>query len=415
MKATILNAPGDIRVEEVPDPTIQRTTDALVRVTAACVCGSDLWPYRGINPVHEPRRIGHEFVGIVEEIGSEVRGVRPGDFVIAPFLYSDNTCPHCQVGMQSACANGGGYGGRDREGLMVDGGQGEYVRVPLADGTLVSTRDVPDESLVPSLLTLSDVMATGWHAAVAAGVREGDTVVVVGDGAVGLSGVLAAARMGAERVVAMSRHESRQRIAKEFGATDIVATRGDEGEAEVLALTDGVGADAVLECVGTGEAMTTAIAVTRPGGTVGYVGVPHGVELPVRTMFSRNVGVAGVSRRCGSTSRGCATTSSPGRSGPGRCSTSRCRSVRRPRRTRPWTSGAPSSRSSAPEGAPAWRRSSSTTGTAGPSSCSTASRSRTSTSPTRAACSSSTSTTSASSSTPCLRGRWRSPTWAARA
>lgn len=293
MKATILNRPGDIRVEEVPDPTIQRATDALVRVTAACVCGSDLWPYRGINPVHEPRRIGHEFVGIVEEVGSEVRGVRPGDFVIAPFLYSDNTCAHCQVGMQSACANGGGYGGRDREGLMVDGGQGEYVRVPLADGTLVSTRDVPDESLVPSLLTLSDVMATGWHAAVAAGVREGDTVVVVGDGAVGLSGVLAAARMGAERVVAMSRHESRQRIAKEFGATDIVATRGEEGETEVLALTEGVGADAVLECVGTGEAMTTAIAVTRPGGTVGYVGVPHGVVLPVRTMFSRNVGVAG--------------------------------------------------------------------------------------------------------------------------
>ena len=204
MKATILNRPGDIRVEEVPDPTIQRATDALVRVTAACVCGSDLWPYRGINPVHEPRRIGHEFVGIVEEVGSEVRGVRPGDFVIAPFLYSDNTCAHCQVGMQSACANGGGYGGRDREGLMVDGGQGEYVRVPLADGTLVSTRDVPDESLVPSLLTLSDVMATGWHAAVAAGVREGDTVVVVGDGAVGLSGVLAAARRGAERVVAPS-------------------------------------------------------------------------------------------------------------------------------------------------------------------------------------------------------------------
>ena len=293
MKATILHGTRDIRVEEVDDPTVQRPTDALVRVTAACVCGSDLWPYRGINEVKKPRRIGHEFVGIVEEVGAEVRSLRPGDFVIAPFLYSDNTCSHCQVGMQSACQNGGGYGGRDRDGLMVDGGQGEYVRVPLADGTLVSTREVPDDSLVPSLLTLSDVMGTGWHAAVAAGVREGDTVVVVGDGAVGLCGVLAATRMGAERVVAMSRHESRQRLAKQFGATDVVAERGEEGEAAVLDLTGGIGADAVLECVGTGEAMTTAIAVARPGATVGYVGVPHGVELPIGTMFGRNIAVGG--------------------------------------------------------------------------------------------------------------------------
>ena len=293
MKATILHGTRDVRVEEVDDPKIQRPTDALVRVTAACVCGSDLWPYRGINEVKEPRRIGHEFVGIVEEVGSEVRSLRPGDFVIAPFLFSDNTCPHCQVGMQSACQHGGGYGGPDEDGLMVDGGQGEYVRVPLADGTLVSTRDVPDESLVPSLLSLSDVMGTGWHAAVAAGVSEGDTVVVVGDGAVGLCGVIAAARMGAKRVVAMSRHESRQKLATRFGATDIVAARGEEGEAAVMDLTDGVGADAVLECVGTGEAMTTAIAVARPGASVGYVGVPHGVELPIGTMFRRNVGVAG--------------------------------------------------------------------------------------------------------------------------
>lgn len=293
MKATILHGTRDIRVEEVDDPTLQRPTDALVRVTAACVCGSDLWPYRGINEVTKARRIGHEFVGIVEEVGAGVRSLRPGDFVIAPFLFSDNTCPHCLVGMQSACQNGGGYGGRDRDGLMVDGGQGEYVRVPLADGTLVATREVPDDSLVPSLLTLSDVMGTGWHAAVAAGVQEGDTVVVVGDGAVGLCGVLAAARMGAERVVVMSRHESRQRLAKQFGATDIVAERGDDGEAAVLELTEGVGADAVLECVGTGEAMTTAIAVARPGATVGYVGVPHGVELPIGTMFGRNIGVGG--------------------------------------------------------------------------------------------------------------------------
>lgn len=293
MKATILHGTRDVRVEEVDDPTIQRPTDALVRVTAACVCGSDLWPYRGINEVKEPRRIGHEFVGIVEEVGSEVRSLRPGDFVIAPFLFSDNTCPHCQVGMQSACQHGGGYGGPDADGVMVDGGQGEYVRVPLADGTLVATREVPDDSLVPSLLTLSDVMGTGWHAAVAAGVREGDTVVVVGDGAVGLCGVIAASRMGAERVVAMSRHESRQKLATHFGATDIVAARGEEGEAAVMDLTEGVGADAVLECVGTGEAMTTAIAVARPGATVGYVGVPHGVELPIGTMFRRNIGVGG--------------------------------------------------------------------------------------------------------------------------
>ena len=208
-------------------------------------------------------------------------------------MYSDNTCPHCQVGIQSACSAGGFWGGPDREGLMVDGGQGEYVRVPLADGTLVATRETPDAAMVPSLLALSDVMGTGWHAAMAAGVHEGDTVVVVGDGAVGLSGVLAASRMGAERVVAMSRHEARQQIARSFGATDVIAERGEAGEAAVLELTGGVGADAVLECVGTGQSMSTALAIARPGATVGYVGVPHGVELPVRTMFSRNVGVAG--------------------------------------------------------------------------------------------------------------------------
>ena len=293
MKATILNAPRDIRVEDVPDPTLVKPTDALVRVTAACVCGSDLWPYRGINDVTEPTRIGHEFVGIVEEVGAEVRSVRPGDFVIAPFKYSDGSCPHCRVGIQTSCVRGGFWGGPDRDGVMVDGGQGEYVRVPLADGTLVATREVPDDELVPSLLALSDVMGTGWHAAVAARVQEGDTVVVVGDGAVGLSGVLSAARMGAERVIAMSRHASRQAIAREFGATDVVEVRGDEAVAAVHELTDGVGADAVLECVGTDESMQTAIAVARPGATVGYVGVPHGIEYPVRDLFSRNVGIAG--------------------------------------------------------------------------------------------------------------------------
>jgi threonine dehydrogenase-like Zn-dependent dehydrogenase len=293
MKATVLHAPGDIRLDDVPDPSLQAPTDALVRVTAACVCGSDLWPYRGINEVQGPTRIGHEFVGIVEEVGSQVRSVRPGDFVVAPFMYSDNTCPHCRVGIQSRCATGGFWGGADRDGRFVDAGQGEYVRVPLADGTLVATREVPDDALVPSLLSLSDVMGTGWHAAVAAGVREGDTVVVVGDGAVGLCGVLAAARMGAERVVALSRHAPRQAVARRFGATDVVEVRGDQAVEAVHELTDGVGADAVLECVGTNEAMQTAIASARPGATVGYVGVPHGVEYPVRDLFARNVGIAG--------------------------------------------------------------------------------------------------------------------------
>lgn len=293
MRTTILHAPHDVRIEEVADPTIRRPTDALVRVTASCVCGSDLWSYRGINDVSEPRAIGHEFVGVVEEVGADVRSLRPGDFVIAPFKWSDNSCPNCRAGVQTACLNGGSYGSTDREGLPVDAGQSEYVRVPLADGTLVSTREVPDDDLVPSLLALSDVMSTGWHAALAAGVREGDTVVVVGDGAVGLCGVLAASRMGAERVVVMSRHEPRQRLAREFGATDVVEVRGDEADAAVRDLTDGVGADAVLECVGTKQSMDTAVAVARAGATVGYVGVPHGVEVPVGTMFGRNIGLAG--------------------------------------------------------------------------------------------------------------------------
>ena len=236
MKATTIYAPRDVRLEDQPDPTIQKPTDVILKVVAACICGSDLWSYRGDNPIEKPMRIGHEFVGIVQEVGSDVRSLHRGDFVIAPFMYSDNTCPHCRVGIQSACATGGFWGGPDRDGLLVDGGQGEYVRVPLADGTLVATRETPDEAMIPSLLALSDVMGTGWHAAMAAGVQEGDTVVVVGDGAVGLSGVLAAAQMGAERVVAMSRHESRQRLARTFGATDIIEERGEAGEAAVLEL-----------------------------------------------------------------------------------------------------------------------------------------------------------------------------------
>ena len=294
MRATIIHATRDVRLETVPDPTILRPTDAVVRVTASCVCGSDLWPYRGVNEVTEARPIGHEFVGIVEEVGADVRTVRPGQFVIAPFRYSCGECAHCRYGVHTSCVRGGqGWGGLDGDGEPTPACQGEAVRVPYADGTLVATPEVPDDALLPSMLALSDVMATGWHCAASAGVREGETVVVVGDGAVGLSAVLAASRMGAGRVVAMSRHEPRQAVARDFGATDIVAERGEEGAERIKELTDGVGADRVLECVGTGDSMDQAFASARPGGTVGFVGVPHGVEVPIGTMFRHNVGLAG--------------------------------------------------------------------------------------------------------------------------
>lgn len=283
MRATTIHGPGDIRLSEVPDPTISAPTDAIVRVVAGCICGSDLWPYRGENPVDAGSTIGHECVGVVAEVGSEVRNVREGDFVVVPFVHCDNTCAHCRNGAHSAC----------REQGWTESGQAELTHVTHADGSLVKTDGTPEESLLPSLLTLADVMATGWHAAVAAGVREGGTAVVVGDGAVGLCGVIAARQLGAERIVAMSRHADRQALAREFGATHVVAERGEPGEAAVLDLTDGVGADAVLECVGTGAAMDTAFAVARPGSTVGFVGVPHGVEPPVRRMFRKNVGLAG--------------------------------------------------------------------------------------------------------------------------
>lgn len=283
MRATTIHAPGDIRFEEVPDPTIEEPTDAIVKVVAGCVCGSDLWPYRGHNDIDAGSTIGHECVGVVEEVGSDVKDFAPGDFVIVPFCHSDNTCAHCRAGVQSACVHAG----------FTQSGQGEYARVTQADGSLVKTDGMPDEALIPSLLTLSDVLPTGWHAAVAAGVKPGGTAVVIGDGAVGLCGVLAAAQLGAERVVAMSRHEPRQALARAFGATDIVAERGKEGGARIAELTQGIGADAVLECVGTDESMKTAFAVARPGATVGFVGVPHGVELPVRRMFQKNVGLAG--------------------------------------------------------------------------------------------------------------------------
>ena len=293
VRATLIHAPGDVRSEQVPDPTLVQDTDALVRVVASCVCGSDLWPYRGENPVDGPSRIGHEFVGIVEQLGAEVRTLNHGDFVVAPFVYSDGVCAHCQRGVHTSCLRGGFYGGDDRDGHFVDGGQGEVVRVPFADGTLVATPDQPDEALVPALLALSDVMGTGHHAAVTAGVGPGATVAVVGDGAVGLCGVLAAGRLGAERIIAMSRHEPRQALARRFGADEVVAARGEEGVTAVHELADGVGADAVLECVGTGSAMQQAIGCARPGGRVGYVGVPHGVELPIGDMFATNVGIVG--------------------------------------------------------------------------------------------------------------------------
>ena len=283
MRATTIHAPGDIRLSDVPDPVLSAPTDAIVRVVAGSVCGSDLWPYRGVRDITPGATIGHECVGVVEEVGGEVRDFRPGDFVIVPFVHCDNTCAHCRAGVQSGCVNAG----------YTRSGQGEYAVATQADGSLVRTEGLPDAELVPSLLALTDVMATGWHAAVAAGVRAGGTAVVVGDGAVGLCGVIAAVQLGAEKVVAMSRHEPRQQLARAFGATHVVAERGEGAIDAVMEITAGVGADAVLECVGTGQAMATALDVARPGSTVGFVGAGHGVELPVRRLFEKNVGLAG--------------------------------------------------------------------------------------------------------------------------
>lgn len=289
MKAAIFQGPGQIEVGCRPDPELHASTDAIVRVVRACVCGSDLWYYRGVEqrPVGKP--IGHEFIGVVEAVGSDVRSLLRGDLVIAPFLYSDGTCPHCQAGMPAHCAHGGGWGGD-----QMDGGQGEMVRVPWADGTLVKVpgQDFSDDMLA-SLLTLSDVMGTGHHAAVSARVKPDDVVAVVGDGAVGLCAMIAAKRLGARRIIALSRTPARQALAREFGATDIVPERGPAAVDAVMQLTDGVGVDAALECVGTNEAMQMAIGMARPGSTVGTVGVPTDVELPFRSMFFKNVGVQG--------------------------------------------------------------------------------------------------------------------------
>jgi threonine dehydrogenase-like Zn-dependent dehydrogenase len=296
MRATMIHGTRDIRVEDRPEPEVLLPGDAVVRVTAACVCGSDLWPYRGVREVTEPKPIGHEFVGVVEAVGDEVTAVKPGDFVIAPWAVSCGTCPPCRNGVQVACEHRAAWGGSDEQGLPVDGGQGERVRVPMADGTLVAVPGVadPDEALTKSLLTLSDVMGTGHHAAVAAHVGPGRSVVVVGDGAVGLSGVLAARRLGAERIIAMSRHEDRAELARQFGATDVVAERGKEAAEKVRELLGGVLADSVLECVGTKESMDQALRCTRPGGSLGFVGVPAGgAELPIGTLFSKNISVDG--------------------------------------------------------------------------------------------------------------------------
>ncbi|AEI13493.1 zinc-dependent alcohol dehydrogenase family protein [Cellulomonas gilvus] len=302
MRATVIHGERDIRVDEVPDPVLLpggSGRDAVVRVVAACVCGSDLWPYRGVERVRAPRRIGHEFVGVVEQVGDAVERVRVGDFVIAPFYVCCSECTNCRNGVSTSCLNGGWWGSEDREGGFADAGQGERVRVPLADGTLVVVPDLDPDSergraLIPHLLTLSDVMCTGHHAAVSGGVRAGSTVAVVGDGAVGLGAIAAAKRLGATRIVAMSRHADRQALARELGATDVVPERGDDGIARLKEMFDGVGPDVVLECVGTKESMDQALRSARPGGQVGFVGVPAGgPELPVSTMFSTNVGVRG--------------------------------------------------------------------------------------------------------------------------
>jgi threonine dehydrogenase-like Zn-dependent dehydrogenase len=285
MRGAVLYAPGDVRVEEREDPKIVEPTDAIIRLSATCVCGSDLWPYRGLEAADWPMPMGHEYVGIVEEVGSQVRTVKAGQFVIGSFWASDNTCEICQAGYQSSCIH--------RELMGTIGTQAELARVPLADGTLVATADVPPDELIPSFLAASDVLGTGWFGAVAAEAGPGKTVAVVGDGAVGLLAVLAAKQLGAERIIAMSRHQPRQQLAREFGATDVVEERGEDGVARIKELTNGLGAHSVVEAVGTQESMLQAIGATRPGGHVGFVGVAHGVDLPGEELFFSHVHLHG--------------------------------------------------------------------------------------------------------------------------
>ena len=283
MKGTMLYGPRDVRFEDRPDPTIMEPTDAILRISAACVCGSDLWPYRGIAEVNQPQPMGHEYCGIVEEVGSEVRHIKPGQFVVGSFWASDNTCPICQAGYQSRCIDARGMGGA----------QAGWLRVPLADGTLVATPELPPDDLIPSLVSASDVLGTGWFGAAAAEAGPGKTVAIVGDGAVGLCAVLAAKQMGAERIIAMSRHEDRQKLALEFGATDIVTERADEGVARIKDMTDGLGAHSVVEAVGTQESMMQAIQSTRAGGHVGFVGVFHGMQISAMDLFWSTVHLHG--------------------------------------------------------------------------------------------------------------------------
>ena len=283
MRGAVLYGAGDVRYDECPDPSLIEPTDAIIRLSVSCICGSDLWPYRGLNPTSGPAPMGHEYCGIVEEVGRNVTSIRRGQFVIGSFAASDNTCPHCRAGYHTSCAH--------RQ--WISGAQAPLLRVPLADGTLVATPDVPSADLVPSFLAASDVLGTGWFAADVANVKPGATVAVVGDGAVGLLGVLSARQMGAERIIVMSRHARRQTLARDFGATDIVIERGDEGVERVMELTKGVGADSVLECVGTQESMVQAIRSARPGGSVSYVGVPHGVVLDGAELFYRHVHLHG--------------------------------------------------------------------------------------------------------------------------
>jgi threonine dehydrogenase-like Zn-dependent dehydrogenase len=285
MRATVMYGPGDVRVEEREEPRIVEATDAIIRLSATCICGSDLWPYRGLDTPDWPMPMGHEYGGIVEEVGSEVTTIKPGQFVVGSFFASDNTCEICQAGYQSSCVR--------REPVGAIGTQAELARVPLADGTLVATPDVPPDELIPSFLAASDVLGTGWFGAVAAEAGPAKTVAVVGDGAVGLLAVLAAKQLGAERIIAMSRHERRQRLAREYGATDIVEERGEDGVAKIKELTNGLGAHSVIEAVGTQESMMQAIRSTRPGGHVGYVGVAHGVELPGEELFYSHVHLHG--------------------------------------------------------------------------------------------------------------------------
>ena len=289
MRATVMYGVHDVRVESVPDARLVKPTDALVSVTRACICGSDLWPYNSMKSSEVGNRMGHEFIGRVDAVGSDVRSVKKGDLVVAPFAWSDGTCEFCAQGLQTSCIHGGFWGG-----TKLDGGQGEAVRVPLADGTLVVLPVGPDHALMPSLLTLTDVMGTGHHAARAAKVGPGKITAVVGDGAVGLCGVIAARRLGAEQIIMLGRHADRVALAREFGATDVVSERGEAAVERVRELTGGLGAHSVLECVGHGESMSTALGIARPGGAVGRVGVPQSNEMPeAKTTFFRNVTISG--------------------------------------------------------------------------------------------------------------------------